>query len=115
MALTLEPKAALDLWRRVTVANVREAGPDLSQRQMAVMTTIYLTDLPHTVRSLATALGVTKPVITRALTSLEKQGFVRRKADEEDRRNILIQRTVKGSVFLSEFSERVAHLAGAQA
>jgi DNA-binding MarR family transcriptional regulator len=33
--------------------------------------------------------------------------FTRRKRDETDRRNVLIQRTVKGSVFLSDFAEWV--------
>jgi DNA-binding MarR family transcriptional regulator len=38
------------------------------------------------------------------LSSLE---FVRRKVDENDRRSVLIQRTVRGSVFLREFGELI--------
>ena len=34
--------------------------------------------------------------------------MVRRKTDEADRRSVLIQRTVKGSVFLREFGELIA-------
>jgi DNA-binding MarR family transcriptional regulator len=34
-------------------------------------------------------------------------GFIRRKRDDSDRRNVLVQRTVKGSVFLNEFAQLV--------
>jgi len=37
--------------------------------------------------------------------------LVRRKSDENDRRSVLIQRTVKGSIFLREYSEIVASAA----
>ena len=45
--------------------------------------------------------------MTRALDRLSKLGIVRRKVDETDRRSILVQRTVKGSVFLREFGDLV--------
>ena len=100
--------SALDLWRRALVASVRQDAPDLSARQLAVMLTVYLTNPPHTVRGLAAALNVSKPAITRALDRLSALGFIRRKTDSSDRRNVLIQRTVKGSVYLSEFADLVA-------
>lgn len=90
-------------WRRVLVASVRAPIPDLTNRQMAVLLTVYLTDPPHTVRALARLLGVHKPVITRALDRLSRHGLVRRQRDPADRRSVLVQRTVKGAVFLSEF------------
>jgi DNA-binding MarR family transcriptional regulator len=37
--------------------------------------------------------------------------LVKRKVDEQDRRSVLIQRTVKGSVFLREFGDIVVHAA----
>ena len=98
---------ALGLWRKALVASVRRDGPDLSARQMALLLTVYLCDPPHTVRGLAVALAISKPAITRALDRLSALGFVKRKRDTEDRRNVLVQRTVAGSVFLSEFSELV--------
>ena len=104
----LHGSVALDLWRRALVASVRRDGPDLSARQLALMLTVYLTSPPHTVRGLAADLNVSKPAITRALDRLSVLGFIRRKVDQTDRRNVLVQRTVKGSVFLSEFSELVA-------
>ena len=96
---------ALDLWRNVLVSSVRQAGPDLSSRQLALLLTVYLTPPPHTVRGLASTLNISKPAISRALDRLGRLGFIRRKRDDADRRNVLVQRTVKGSVFLTEFSQ----------
>lgn len=98
---------ALGLWRSVLVESVRKDGPDLSARQMAIMLQVYLTDPPHTVRGLAGLLDISKPAVTRALDRLSLLGFAKRKRDLEDKRNVLVQRTVKGSVFLSEFAEMV--------
>ena len=105
--MTLSPSQALDLWRRSMVRSVRSAAPDFSSRQMAVLLTVYMTPPPHTVRGLAAELNVSKPAITRALDRLGEFGLVRRKPDETDRRSIEVQRTVKGSVYLSEFAELV--------
>jgi len=98
---------ALDVWRRTVVASVRRDAPDLSARQMSVLLTVYLTPAPHTVRGLAELLKVTKPAITRAVDRLVDLGMMRRKVDDADRRSILLQRTVKGSVFLREYGELI--------
>lgn len=98
---------ALDLWRRVVLSSVRAEAPDLTQRQMSILLTVYLDEPPHTVRGLAEALGVTKPVITRALDSLGQLGLLKRKRDEADRRNVLVQRTVKGSLYLNDFADLI--------
>jgi len=103
MAVTdLDP---LDIWRRAMVANVRRDAPDLSARQMAVLLTVYMTEQPHTVRGLAEILEVSKPAITRAIDRLGEFGLARRKTDPRDRRSVIVQRTVKGSVYLAEFAE----------
>lgn len=105
MGIDINELQALDLWRRTIVTGVRRDAPDLSARQMAVLLTVYLTPPPHTVRGLAAALKVSKPAITRALDRLSELELLRRKVDETDRRSVLIQRTVKGSVFLREYGE----------
>jgi DNA-binding MarR family transcriptional regulator len=103
MAVTdLEP---LDIWRRAMVANVRRDAPDLSARQMAVLLTVYMIDEGQTVRGLAEILNVSKPAITRAIDRLGEFALVRRKTDPNDRRSVIVQRTVKGSVYLAEFAE----------
>ncbi|MBT3305078.1 MAG: MarR family transcriptional regulator [Alphaproteobacteria bacterium] len=99
---------ALDIWRRALVNSVRLEAPDLSARQMALLLTVYLSPPPHTVRGLSSILKVSKPAITRAVNRLSELGLARRKVDEDDRRSVLIQRTVKGSVFLREFGELIA-------
>lgn len=98
---------ALGLWRTALVATVRADSPDLSARQLAIMLQVYLTDPPHTVRGLAADLLISKPAVTRALDRLSVLGFAKRRRDPDDKRNVLVQRTVKGSVFLSEFAEIV--------
>ncbi len=98
---------ALQMWRGAIVESVRRDGPDLSARQMALVLTVYLTPPPHTVRGLALTLNVSKPAITRALDRLSELGMIKRKIDEADRRSVLVQRTVKGSVFLREFGDLV--------
>jgi DNA-binding MarR family transcriptional regulator len=107
MGLELSSKQALDLWCGVTLQAVRGEEPDLTARQLALLMTVYMTPPPHTVRGLAEHLDITKPAVTRALDTLSKYGFLRRKKDEEDLRNVLVQRTAKGSVYLAELAERI--------
>src|SRR5579859_7760821 len=114
MGIDLKAVQALDLWRGAIVESVRRDTPDLSARQMALLLTVYLTPPPHTVRGLAEILNISKPAITRALDRLGMLGLARRKRDEADRRSVLVQRTVKGSVFLSEFSEIMVRAADGQ-
>jgi DNA-binding MarR family transcriptional regulator len=111
MGVDITELQALDMWRRAIVNSVRIEAPDLSARQMAMLLTVYLTPPPHTVRGLSSALNVSKPAVTRAIDRLTELGMVRRKPDENDRRSVLIQRTVKGSVFLREFGEIVVNAA----
>jgi DNA-binding MarR family transcriptional regulator len=108
MAIEISRNDGLDLWRRVMCETVRRSGPDLSARQMALLLTVYMTPPPHTVRGMAQHLNISKPAITRALDRLGILGLARRKRDDEDRRSVLVQRTVKGSVFLNEFAEILA-------
>ena len=111
MPLNLSAGQALALWHQVTVSMLHRPGPDLSARQMAVLFTVYLDDKPQTVRGLAASLKVSKPAITRALDRLCSDGLLRRKTDDNDRRSVLIQRTVKGSLFLTEFAEAIRETA----
>ena len=107
MSVEISEFDALDIWRRTVVASVRRDAPDLSARQMALLLNVYLTPPPHTVRGLSESLKVSKPAITRAVDRLSELGLVRRKTDENDRRSVLLQRTVKGSVFLREYGELI--------
>ena len=97
----------LKMWRLSTLENVRSDKPDLTMRQMSVLLEVYMTEPPHTVRGLAAQLNVTKPVITRALDTMSDYGLLKRKQDESDKRSVLVQRTVKGAVYLSELSDQI--------
>ena len=98
---------ALALWHRVTLDSVLGDSPDLTSRQFALLTTVYLEGGPHTVRSLAARLGVTKAVITRAVDTLERYHFIERAPDHRDKRSIIIKRTARGSTFLTRFAETI--------
>ncbi len=58
-------------------------------------------------RGLADTLGVTKPVITRALDTMGALKLVSRHRDENDRRNVLIKRTVEGALFVERFGDAI--------
>lgn len=107
MAGSLTSQQALKLWHQAMLSSVRADGPDLSARQMTIFLQVYLAPPPHTVRGLAETLQIAKPAVVRALDTLGRLDFARRKRDQTDKRNVLIQRTVKGSVFLSEFADWV--------
>ena len=111
MVVNLRQDEALELWREALSASVRDDGPDLSARQMAIVLTVYTSPPPHTVAALAEALRIAKPAVSRALDRLSILGFIRRARDEADRRIVHVQRTVKGAVFLSEFADRIAEAA----
>jgi DNA-binding MarR family transcriptional regulator len=108
MAVQIRPAQALRLWHDVALALVHSRDPDLSVRQISILVTIYLDPQPHTVRALAAKLRVTKPVITRALDTMGRHGLVSRKRDPADRRNVLVQRTVSGALFLERLGDLVS-------
>ena len=98
---------ALKSWMQTLIGYVRSGQPDLTNRQMALMMLVYLTPGPHTVRGLASVLGVSKPVITRALNTLGTLGYLRRVRDEADRRNVFVARTNTGQEFLESFERNI--------
>ncbi len=95
----------LGQWMNALVDYVRSGEPDLTNRQMALLLVVYLRPGPHTVRGLARALNVSKPVVTRALNRLGTLGYLRRQRDDSDKRNIFVARTSEGADFLEEFGQ----------
>ena len=116
MAVTIKPAQALKLLQDVSLSLVQEtkpeASPDFTMRQLAILLTIYLDPPPHTVRGLAKKLNVTKPVITRALNAMGRQSIVTRRRDDNDKRNVIVQRTVKGALYVEALGDRVVQAAG---
>ncbi len=115
MSIEMKPEQGLDLLHDIALAMVRETRPegmaDFTHRQLAILLTVYLERPPHTVRGLALKLGVTKPVITRALDAMGKQAIIARRRDEADKRNVIIQRTVKGALYVEKLGDMVARKA----
>ena len=96
----LSERDTLELLRNVMVCSVRDQGPDLTARQLAVLLIVALEAGPHTVRGLAERLNIAKPAITRALDALARHDFIRRRPDEEDLRSVFVERTPAGTAFL---------------
>lgn len=105
--MELRASQALKLMHDIALGLVRDGDPDLTARQLTILLTIYLEPPPHTVRGLAAKLGVTKPVITRALDTMGKLGYVDRRRDDTDKRNVIIQRTVKGALMVEAIGDLV--------
>ena len=100
----LSSTLALALWQDVTVASVASDMPDLSARQTAVLMCVYLEEGPHTVRSLAARLNVTKAVISRAIDRLKSYNYILRADDPRDRRSIVLRRTPEGINYLRAYA-----------
>lgn len=100
-------EVSLTGWMKALIAYVRSGAPDLTNRQMALLMLVYLTPGPHTVRGLARLLGVSKPVVTRALNTLGGLGYLRRERDQDDRRNVFVVRTNSGTQFLESFKHHI--------
>ena len=111
MAVEIRPAQAIKLLHDFSYALVTDRQPDLSPRQLTILLTIYLDPPPHSVRGLARKLKVTKPVITRALDTMGKLGLVARRRDETDRRNVVIQRTVKGALAVEHLGDLLVRTA----
>ncbi len=104
----MKPMTTLEIlafWHKVVRRNLGELEHDLSGRQQALLLHVYIRPGPHTVRSLSRELNISKPAVCRAVDMLSGMNLLKRKKDEEDRRNVFIQRTIQGSVFLSDLSD----------
>lgn len=111
--MALAMAEALKLWHDVNLDLVRGDAPDLSARQVTILLTVYLEPPPHTVRALAAKLVVSKPVITRALDAMGQMDLVTRRRDPQDRRNVLVQRTVEGALYLEQLADMISRRAQA--
>ena len=111
MAAEFDTAEALKLWHDIHLALVRDSEPDLSSRQVTILLTVYLEPPPHTVRGLAQKLGVTKPVITRALDTMGRLDLLNRRRDQSDKRNVLVQRTVTGALFVEKLADTISRKA----
>lgn len=112
MGVALNSNQSLSLWRDITEYLVSQNSEvDLSLRQMAILMRVYTSDSSYTVRELSRIFHISKPAVTRALNHLSRLGLIRRKVDPDDKRSVFVQKTVRGSVFLSDFGDTVCRYA----
>jgi DNA-binding MarR family transcriptional regulator len=84
------------------LALVRRDGRDLTARQLTAFLSVYMEELTHTVSSLAELLHISRPGVTRIMDRLVQFDLVAREEDREDRRRVLVRRTVRGAAFFRE-------------
>lgn len=99
---------AIGVFRAGVVGLVRRSDRDLTARQLAVLLTCYMDPLPQTVRGLAETLHISRPGVSRVLDRLAQSGLVRRVPDPQDRRSILVGRTMPGRSFLRDLRHSLA-------
>ena len=104
MTTRLTSHHAWKLWHEAWSALVRAEGPDQSTRQMANLSQVYIAPLLQTLRRPADIPRIFNLAAVLVMDTLNRTKFARRKRDESDKPNFLIQPIVKGSIFLSEFS-----------
>lgn len=95
---------ALNMWANILIRSSKETKYELSPRQNLVLLHIYLTEPPHSIKSLTESLGFSKAAVCRAVDYLSAQGLVKRKRDADDKRNVFINRSIAGLVYLSDLA-----------
>ena len=86
--------AALPVIMRTVGRSVRESGGEVSPQQHRVLA--LLSRSPRTLGEVARIQGVTPATATTMITTLENRGWVRREADAEDRRRVVVSVTGAG-------------------
>jgi DNA-binding MarR family transcriptional regulator len=107
---TVKTMKALSLWHGVTSAALLQMPVDLSARQTAILLTVHMKSGPHSIKSLAKNLSISKPAVCRAIDVLENEKLLRRVADKKDKRNILLLPSAKGTAYLQELGNMIASI-----
>lgn len=95
----------LNAWYHICADSIVDMPCELTIRQWAILTHIYLIEDTHTVKSLAYTFDIPKPAVCRALDTLCIMKLVRRRKDRRDRRNVIVYKTMQGITFLNQFSD----------
>jgi DNA-binding MarR family transcriptional regulator len=95
-ALIGEVGRALQAYQRSTAAFDDEVGRLLGVNPADLRCLDWLTDGPMTASRLADATGLSAAATTSMIDRLERKGFVRRRRDDGDRRQVLVEYTEDG-------------------
>lgn len=82
------------MWRREIDCDLREFG--LTDATWRPIYHLHFSSTPMRQTDLARSLSLEAPSLVRLLDVLEKRGYVRRDADDEDRRSKLVSITAEG-------------------
>ncbi len=94
-------------WIFLQMKFIREEG--LAIPQLFTLRFLYY-NRPKDLSSLADFMGVSKPTITGIMNTLEREGFVRREHDTEDRRRIDMVLTQKSLDLFSRFESLTTYV-----
>jgi len=87
---------AMQAYQRSTQAFDDEVGRALDVNPVDLRCLDWLTDGPMTATRLAEATGLSTAATTSMIDRLERKGFVRRRRDEGDRRQVIVEMTEEG-------------------
>jgi DNA-binding MarR family transcriptional regulator len=94
----------LPLGKSVT-AELRHTGQLMAPGHYQTLGTLYLRT--SNLSDLAEIQGVSLPTMSNTVTSLEQQGWVKRKRSEKDRRVVMVELTPAGCEKLGELTDTV--------
>jgi DNA-binding MarR family transcriptional regulator len=95
-ALIGEVGRAMQAYQRSTAAFDDEVGRVLGVNPADLRCLDWLTEGPMTASRLAQATGLSAAATTSMIDRLERKGFIRRRRDDGDRRQVLVEYTEDG-------------------
>lgn len=98
-------KKALTFWHGVNTIALKRMPLDLTARQISILLHVYLNNDTHTVKKLSETLTMPKSAVCRAIDVLESAKLLKRISDKNDKRNVLINKTAKGTQYVNSFAD----------
>ncbi len=90
--------------RNICLFIIGREGRDLTVRQLAGFLVIYTAEQPYTVYGLAAHLNLPAPSIRCIMDRLARLGLIVCERNPQDRRSLLVHRTVAGSDFFHQLN-----------
>jgi DNA-binding MarR family transcriptional regulator len=97
-------------WYQTLGALIEKMPHELTMRQCLILLHIYLANGEHNVKSLAYTFDLPKASVSRALSALVKLGLLKKRNNPNDKRNVIVHKTMKGIAFLNKFNDIVMNI-----
>ena len=85
--------------------SIVDDNADLTNRQMAILLTIYDGKDEYSIKKLTEELHLTKPTISRAVERLLELDLVSKRTNPKDRRRVIVEKTFDGNVFIETLTK----------